>query len=165
MWAPAEMSETSEGRLRELKIGYRAKIIKQVSDAFASGEINECRSRAMDHESIRHELLKLYGVAPDSQDSARNSLPLSQHDSPHSSMGAKDLFTAFLRPSDSAESRIRDDLTVATDRTRVWRRVTSLRTCSGVDNMSTSPGWKKKFGFRNKRGRHRVHSGSNLWIR
>jgi N-glycosylase/DNA lyase len=54
----------SEQQLRDLKVGYRAKMIKRLSDVFAAGEMDELALRAMDHESIRRKLMKLYGVGP-----------------------------------------------------------------------------------------------------
>jgi 3-methyladenine DNA glycosylase/8-oxoguanine DNA glycosylase len=65
MWTPAELRSVSEPELRDLKVGYRAKMIKRLSDAFAAGEVDELALRAMDHESIRRELVKLYGVGPE----------------------------------------------------------------------------------------------------
>jgi DNA-3-methyladenine glycosylase II len=64
MWTPARLRRVSEQRLRELKVGYRAKTIQRLSDTFAAGEIDEFAMRAMDHESTRRELMKLYGVGP-----------------------------------------------------------------------------------------------------
>jgi 3-methyladenine DNA glycosylase/8-oxoguanine DNA glycosylase len=64
MWTPGEMRAVSEQELRDLKVGYRAKTIKRLSDACAAGEVDELALRAMDHEGIRRELMKLYGVGP-----------------------------------------------------------------------------------------------------
>jgi DNA-3-methyladenine glycosylase II len=64
MWTPAELRGVSEAALRKLKVGYRAKTIKRLTGAFAAGEIDELALRTMDHETIRRELLKLWGVGP-----------------------------------------------------------------------------------------------------
>ena len=64
IWTPDAMSGVSEQELRDLKVGYRAKTIKRLSVACAAGEVDELSLRAMDHESIRRELRKLYGVGP-----------------------------------------------------------------------------------------------------
>jgi len=63
-WSPTDIMETSEEELRSLKVGYRAKMIKLVSEAFAKGEIDESKIRRMDTEDAKKELMKLYGVGP-----------------------------------------------------------------------------------------------------
>lgn len=50
--------------MRALKVGYRAKMIKRVSEAFARGEIDELKLRRMNTEDAKQELMKLYGVGP-----------------------------------------------------------------------------------------------------
>ena len=47
-----------------MKIGYRSKMIKRVSEAFAHGEIDELKLRKMSTEDARRELMNLYGVGP-----------------------------------------------------------------------------------------------------
>jgi len=51
--------------LRDLKIGYRAKFIKRLSQDFAEGKIDESKLRTLDQESAKKELMKLYGVGPE----------------------------------------------------------------------------------------------------
>lgn len=63
-WNPEDLSEVDEEELRALKVGYRAKMIKRVSEAFAHGEIDELKLRKMSTEDARQELIKLYGVGP-----------------------------------------------------------------------------------------------------
>jgi len=63
-WHPEELNKVDEEELRTLKVGYRAKMIKRVSDAFAHGEIDELELRKMNTEDARQELMKLYGVGP-----------------------------------------------------------------------------------------------------
>lgn len=63
-WSPTDIKETSEEELRSLKVGYRAKMIKLVSEAFAEGEIDELKIRRMNTEDAKKELMKLYGVGP-----------------------------------------------------------------------------------------------------
>ena len=65
IWLPVRLNKVSEIYLRKLKIGYRAKTIKRVSDYFANGKIDENRLRKMDLESVRKELIKIYGVGPE----------------------------------------------------------------------------------------------------
>ena len=47
-----------------MKVSYRAKMIKRVSEAFARGHIDELELRRMSTEEARKELMKLYGVGP-----------------------------------------------------------------------------------------------------
>jgi len=63
-WNPEDFDEVDEEELRTLKVGYRAKMIKRVSEAFVRGEIDELKLRKMNTEEARQELMKLYGVGP-----------------------------------------------------------------------------------------------------
>ena len=63
-WNPEDLNEVDEEELRALKVGYRAKMIKRVSEAFARGEIDELKLRKMNTEDAKQELMKLYGVGP-----------------------------------------------------------------------------------------------------
>ena len=40
-WSPVEIAKSREEKLKTLKVGYRAKMIKLVSEAFARGEVDE----------------------------------------------------------------------------------------------------------------------------
>lgn len=50
--------------LRTLKVGYRAKSLKKISDTFAKSEIDEFKLRDLSNDELEKELLKLYGVGP-----------------------------------------------------------------------------------------------------
>ncbi len=63
-WSPEDLKETSEEELRSLKVGYRAKMIKRVSEAFADDKIEESKIRKKATEDAKKELTKLYGVGP-----------------------------------------------------------------------------------------------------
>ena len=63
-WAPETIAQTSEDELRALKVGYRAKSILRVSQAFANRQIDEFELRRMDLPDQRQALLDLYGVGP-----------------------------------------------------------------------------------------------------
>ncbi len=63
-WKPGGLIKVPEEKLRELKLGYRAKFIKKIDEQFAKGEIDELSLRQKDRETQRKELLKLYGVGP-----------------------------------------------------------------------------------------------------
>jgi 3-methyladenine DNA glycosylase/8-oxoguanine DNA glycosylase len=65
IWLPEKLNNVSEKELRDLKIGYRAKFIKRLSQDFAEGKIDELELRTLDQESARKELIKLYGVGPE----------------------------------------------------------------------------------------------------
>lgn len=63
-WKPGSLSGVTEEDLRKLKLGYRAKSIKRIDDAFRDGLIDETLLRSKDIELQKKELLKLYGVGP-----------------------------------------------------------------------------------------------------
>lgn len=65
IWLPEELKNVTEKELRSLKIGYRAKIIKRVTSDFIEGKIDELKLRKLDKESAKKELMKLYGVGPE----------------------------------------------------------------------------------------------------
>jgi N-glycosylase/DNA lyase len=65
LWLPEEMVNVSEEELRYLKIGYRAKFIKRLSQDFVERKINERKLRMLDQENAKKELIKLYGVGPE----------------------------------------------------------------------------------------------------
>lgn len=61
-WNPKIIAKTSEEDLRKLKLGYRAKFLKRISEQFANDEIDEFKLRAMPKEETKRETLKLYGI-------------------------------------------------------------------------------------------------------
>lgn len=63
-WSPVTIEHVDESDLRDLKVGYRAKTLKRQASEFASGRLNESLLRQMDKNSLREELLKLYGIGP-----------------------------------------------------------------------------------------------------
>lgn len=65
IWLPEKLNNVSEQELRDLKIGYRAKFIKRLSQDFAEGKIDELELRTLDQEIAKKELTKLYGVGPE----------------------------------------------------------------------------------------------------
>jgi 3-methyladenine DNA glycosylase/8-oxoguanine DNA glycosylase len=65
IWLPEELNNVSEKELRALKIGYRAKFIKRLSQDFVEGKIDELKLRTLKQESTKKELMKLYGVGPE----------------------------------------------------------------------------------------------------
>ncbi len=66
IWLPERLENVSEQTLRDLKIGYRAKFIKKLSHDFASGTVDEYKLRTADKETAKTELMKLYGIGPES---------------------------------------------------------------------------------------------------
>lgn len=65
VWLPEDLENISEQELRDLKIGYRAKFIKRLSQDFTKGKIDEMNLRNLDKESANKELVRLYGVGPE----------------------------------------------------------------------------------------------------
>ncbi len=63
-WSPEVIHSASEEELRSLKVGYRAKSIKRVTEAFVSGQVDEMALRNRPREEQRQALLALYGVGP-----------------------------------------------------------------------------------------------------
>jgi 3-methyladenine DNA glycosylase/8-oxoguanine DNA glycosylase len=63
-WPPKSIQNASEQDLRDLKVGYRAKSIKRVTEAFVSNEIDEFALRLESLENQRSKLIGLYGVGP-----------------------------------------------------------------------------------------------------
>jgi 3-methyladenine DNA glycosylase/8-oxoguanine DNA glycosylase len=63
-WALEDMAGASEEELRSLKVGYRAKSIQRVTQAFVSGQIDELALRTRSRKEQRKALLSLYGVGP-----------------------------------------------------------------------------------------------------
>jgi 3-methyladenine DNA glycosylase/8-oxoguanine DNA glycosylase len=63
-WEPGIIDLATEEELRALKVGYRAKSIKRVTEAFARGEVDEFELRSKSKEEQREALLALYGIGP-----------------------------------------------------------------------------------------------------
>jgi len=64
-WKPEEMMNVPEQELRNLKVGYRAKLFIKVSETFVKEKINEKELRKLPVEEAKQRLLKLYGVGPE----------------------------------------------------------------------------------------------------
>lgn len=65
LWLPEKLKDVSEQELRNLKIGYRAKFIKKLSEDFTKNKIDEYALRNLNTEAAKKELMKLYGVGPE----------------------------------------------------------------------------------------------------
>lgn len=65
IWLPEKLNKISEKSLRALKIGYRAKFIKKLSADFAKNKVDENALRHLSTEGAKQELIKLYGVGPE----------------------------------------------------------------------------------------------------
>ena len=63
-WDPVKIAKSSELKLRELKLGYRAKFLKKLSLQFSKGEIDEFALRKASNALIEKEILKIYGIGP-----------------------------------------------------------------------------------------------------
>ena len=60
-WGPEAVHQATEQELRDLKVGYRAKSIKRVTEAFVREEIDEFELRSRSREEQREALLSLGG--------------------------------------------------------------------------------------------------------
>ncbi len=65
IWPPEVMARVSEQELWRLKVGYRAKFFKRLSQDFARGQVDELALRNQPAEDVKKELVKLYGVGPE----------------------------------------------------------------------------------------------------
>ncbi|MBM4402736.1 MAG: hypothetical protein FJ044_05845 [Candidatus Cloacimonetes bacterium] len=63
-WEPRILAKVSEDELRGLRVGYRAKSLKRISESFAKSEIDEFELRTKDKEEQREALISLYGIGP-----------------------------------------------------------------------------------------------------
>jgi len=63
-WLPGGLKNISEDELRSLKIGYRAKSLKKIDEAFLQNSIDEKKLRQKKLETQKEKLLKLYGIGP-----------------------------------------------------------------------------------------------------
>jgi 3-methyladenine DNA glycosylase/8-oxoguanine DNA glycosylase len=63
-WEAKDIADAGEEDLRLLKVGYRAKSFKRVSEAFVRGQIDELALRQQTRSEQRAALLELYGIGP-----------------------------------------------------------------------------------------------------
>lgn len=63
-WAPADLAAAPEDELRALKVGYRARSLRRVSETVVSGTLDEHELRQRPAGEQRAALLALYGVGP-----------------------------------------------------------------------------------------------------
>lgn len=65
LWKPEEMARVSEEKLRDLKVGYRAKLFIRLSKSFIEEKIDEYELRKLPMEEAKKKLMRLYGVGPE----------------------------------------------------------------------------------------------------
>ncbi len=65
LWLPEELAKINEQELRDLKVGYRAKFFIKLSQDFAQNKVDEVELRTLSKEEAKKELLKLFGVGPE----------------------------------------------------------------------------------------------------
>ena len=63
-WKPERLDRATEEELRNLKVGYRARYLKRISEDFLKGVVDEAKLRHMIMEEARKELDGIYGVGP-----------------------------------------------------------------------------------------------------
>ncbi len=64
-WQPERIIKISEKELRDLRVGYRAKLFIKTSKSFIKEKIDEFRLRQLPVEEAKERLLKIYGVGPE----------------------------------------------------------------------------------------------------
>ena len=64
-WRPEEIMNVPEQELRDLKVGYRAKLFVKLSKTFVEGKINETELKRLPVEEAKQRLLRLNGVGPE----------------------------------------------------------------------------------------------------
>lgn len=63
-WSPEDIADVTEDELRSLKVGYRAKFIRRITDQFLDGQVDEMTLRRSPKDAVRSSLLSLYGIGP-----------------------------------------------------------------------------------------------------
>lgn len=63
-WSPEVLDVAPEEDLRALKVGYRAKSLKRISNQFARGKVDAKALCRLSNDELKRELLKFYGVGP-----------------------------------------------------------------------------------------------------
>ena len=63
-WEPKDMAKATEDKLRELKVGYRAKFFAKITEQFVNRTVDEFALRKMPKDQVRKDMQKLYGVGP-----------------------------------------------------------------------------------------------------
>lgn len=63
-WKPETINKIVEQVLRDLKLGYRAKFLKRISEQFVKKEIDEFEMRKMNRDEVKEKALELYGIGP-----------------------------------------------------------------------------------------------------
>ncbi len=67
-WAPKKLNKVSEKDLRSLKVGYRAKFLKRITEDFVKEKFKEDKMRKLSNEKLKERLIQLYGIGPASLD-------------------------------------------------------------------------------------------------
>jgi len=78
IWGPQRLVKISEQELRDLKVGYRAKMFIRISEQFVKKLIDEHRLGEMSLEDAKKELLSLYGIGPASLDNLLGTIGKQQ---------------------------------------------------------------------------------------
>lgn len=67
-WTPEKLDKATEEELRALKVGYRAKFFKRISEDFVKGKFKEKEMRELSNEELKEKLIQLYGIGSASLD-------------------------------------------------------------------------------------------------
>lgn len=63
-WQPKDLAKALEGKLKELKVGYRAKYFIKISQDFLTGEFEEKKLRKLKSTELLEKVDQLYGIGP-----------------------------------------------------------------------------------------------------
>jgi len=63
-WESKVIAKIPEQVLRDLKLGYRAKFLKRISEQFVNKEIDEFKMKEMDRDELKRKALQFYGIGP-----------------------------------------------------------------------------------------------------
>lgn len=63
-YTPSDVAKSSEQRLRELKVGYRAKFLMSIADHFVQNPDLGDRVKEMDFEDAKERLMEIKGIGP-----------------------------------------------------------------------------------------------------
>lgn len=55
-WEPSKMARSSEKKLRELKVGYRARFLMKITQQFVNKEIDEFTLRKQGRDEVKEEM-------------------------------------------------------------------------------------------------------------
>jgi len=123
-WEPRALTNISEQELRDLKVGYRAKSLKRISEPFAKNEIDEMELRTKDKEEQREALINWVTSRRGSKKSTPN------------------FSSVMTRPILSLQRNCSSSLISVSANTRCSLSIIFGRICGGGESIDRFSGWK-----------------------